>query len=114
MASELKKLGFQQCMVDPCIFGLMDGEQVRTIVGVRVDDTIVVSSNQDCRWLKENLSKAFPVKHLGVLIWYMGYSFQRDAIGGTLKTLQETFANSLVDRHGVVKESPIPARPVVE
>ena len=35
------------------------------IVGVHVDDMILVSSEKDCLWLQERLSDFFPVKHSG-------------------------------------------------
>ena len=114
LASSLKKLNFERCLVDPCIYRLMNGDRVRVIVGVHVDDMIVVASNEDCLKLQKKLSKFFPVKHLGVLTWYMGCSFERNGLNGTLKITQETFASSLVEKFGISKESSIPASPSVE
>ena len=61
----LKRLGFQQCLADPCVFRLRDGKDIKMVVGVHVDDTILVSSEKDSFWSQEKLSDFFPVKHLG-------------------------------------------------
>ena len=84
LTSALKKLGFQRCLSDPCIFRFLEGNDVRMIVGVHVDDMIAVSSEEDCLWLQKSLVDYFPVKHLGELKWYMGCSFERDTDEGTL------------------------------
>ena len=110
----LKKLGFERCPSDPCIFRLFRGKDIKMIVGVHVDDMILVSSEKDSRWLQEKLCDFFPVKHLGKLSWYMGCSFERDAREGTLKISQKNFASALVERFGITKESDTPASPSVE
>lgn len=79
-----------------------------------MDGMIVLSTYQVCLYIKENLSKTFQAKHLGVLTWYMGYFFQHDALRGTLEISKETFTNSFVEWFGVVRESPIPASPAVD
>ena len=79
LSSTLIKLGFEHCMADPCVFRLMDGEVVRTLVLAHVDDRLTVSSYEDCTLLRDELSEFFPVKDLGGLNCYMGCNFDRDA-----------------------------------
>ena len=43
MTIALKKLGFEQCLTDPCVFRRLEGKDVKIIVGVHVDDMVVAS-----------------------------------------------------------------------
>ena len=110
----LKKLGFQQCLADPCIFRLRNGKDVKMVVGVHVDDMILVSAEKDSLWLQEKLSDFFPVKHLGELTWYMGCSFVRDMQEGSLSISQKNFATAVVERFGVTTEFDTPSSTSVE
>ena len=59
-------------MADPCVFRLIDGEVVPTLVLAHVDDLLIVSSYEDCMLLRDELSKCFSVKGLGSLNCCMG------------------------------------------
>ena len=113
-SNTLKKQGFEQCLVDPCIFRLMGDEGVKMILAVHVDDMIVVGRGQDCENLRASLSKSFPTKSLGELRWYMGCSFDRDRTARTLKISQPAFVDSLVEKFDVSTLSSAPACSTVE
>ena len=49
LGNTLKKQGFEQCLVDPCIFRLMGDKGVKMILAVHVDDMIVVGRGEDAK-----------------------------------------------------------------
>lgn len=56
--------------------------------GVHVEAIVVVASDKDSLTLQEKLRTFFPVDHFGVMAWYIGCSFERDTVKGTLKITQ--------------------------
>ena len=103
---------FEQCKADPRIFrNIVDGVVVM-IVGVDVDDLLVVGgSEEDCESLLVSLNKTFPTNDLGEYIWYHGCGIARNVELGTIKLSQEACVESLMRRFNVHSTCNIPAFP---
>ena len=103
-------MGFEQCLSDPCVLRLTDAKarKVGIVLAIDVDDMVVVSSEQDCDWLKSTLSETFPVNHLGPLKWYTGRSFDRSKDRRKIKVVQTTFIDKITERFHVTSTSPTP------
>lgn len=63
LISALKQFDFQQCLSDPYLLGLIDGERVRNIVGFHVEDMMIVCSNRKYQWLEASF-QGFPIEAL--------------------------------------------------
>ena len=64
LGKTLKGLGFEQSLIDPCVFRLMDGDEVKVLIVVHVDDMFVVGTENVCNKLAEDLNVHFPTKTL--------------------------------------------------
>ena len=88
----LKRLGFEQCMTDVCVFRLIEDRRVAITAVVHVDDIFAVGQKERCDRLCVDLNQTIPVKNLGDLKWYGGYRYSRDRKRGTLTISQQSFA----------------------
>jgi hypothetical protein len=65
-SQELKRHGFKQCVTDPCVF--IGGNSVdKTLIGVFVDDNVIVGKPHRILEAKAILNNLFKMKDLGVL-----------------------------------------------
>ena len=97
----LLTLGFAQCMIDPCVFRLMnEGRVMRTVV-VHVDEIFAIGERARCDQFGRDLNQMIPVKNLGELRWYSECFYERDREKRVLKISQETFAEQLADEYGI-------------
>ena len=97
----LKRLGFEQCMADVCIFRLIENGRVAITAVVHVDDIFAVGKKKRCDRLCADLNRTIPVKNLGDLKWYGGCRYSRDRITGTLTISQQSFAEELAKKFRV-------------
>lgn len=91
----LKKLGFAQTVSDPCIYIKSFPETI--IIGVYVDDIIIAcKSDKIMNDIKKNISRAYSVKDLGPLNYFLGVNIVQDAekvfIG------QQTYARNVLKK----------------
>ena len=84
------------------------------IMGVHVDDAVIVGSDEACRDFQAALKYMFPKNILGELTWYSGCAFKRSWRLGTLEITQKAFVERMLSRFGVNSSSDIPATPGVE
>ena len=68
----IKRLGFEQCMTDVCVFRLIEDARVAITAVVHVDDIFAVGQKERCDRLCVDLNRTIPVKNLGDLKWYGG------------------------------------------
>ena len=68
----LKRLGFEQCMTDVCVFRLIEDGHVAITAAVHVDDIFAVVQKERCDRLYVDLNQTIPVKNLGDLKRYYG------------------------------------------
>ena len=81
----LVECGFEQCLVDPCVFRLMVNDEIVATLVVRVDDIKIAATKEITDSVVADLNKRFPTKHLGDVTWYMGSEYKRDREKGTLE-----------------------------
>ena len=106
----LKRLSFEQCMTDVCVFRLIeDGRKAITAV-VHVDDIFAVGQKERCDRLCVDLNQTIPIKNLGDLKWYGGCQHSSDRKRGTLTTSQQSFAEELVKKFRVTSVQSVPLK----
>ena len=65
LASTLVECGFEQCLVDPCVFRMIvAGDVVATMV-FHVDDIKIAATEEVTEVVVSALNQIFPTKHLG-------------------------------------------------
>ena len=69
--------GFEQCLVDPCVFRLMVADDVVAMMVFHVDD-IKIAATEVTDLVVSALNQRFPTKHLGEVEWYMGSEYKGD------------------------------------
>ena len=90
----LKRLSFEQCVTDVCVFCLKEDGRVAITTVVHVDDIFVVLIGQKERCSKfcVDLNRTISIKNLGKLKSYAGCRYSRDRKRGTLTIFQQSFA----------------------
>ena len=74
-------MGYSQCSGDHPVFYRHKGSYI-TILAVCVDDIVITSDDvEEIRGLKERLGKAFEVKDLGQLRYFLGIEIARSSKG---------------------------------
>ena len=114
LSSTLVECGFEQCLVDPCVFRLMLNDAVVAMLVVHVDGIKIAATKEVTDSVVADLNTRFPTKYLGEVTWYMGSEYRRDREKGTLEISQTQFIRNVVDRFGITKTSPIPASPSLD
>lgn len=106
----LLQLGFQQSNSDHTLFIRNDRSSgIYTVVLVYVDDIVIASNNDnDVDQLKEDLSKAFKLRDLGPLKYFLGLEIARSSKG--ISVCQRKYTLGLLEDSGFLacKPSQIP------
>ena len=91
--SMLKKLGFNRCNKDTCVYSYRSGNQF-IILAVHVDDMLIVlNSIHELTEMKRNLTKHFKVKDLGEVKFLLSIEVIRNRKSGTIELSQEGYIN---------------------
>ena len=106
----LKRLGFEQCMADVCVFRLIEDGHVAITAVVHVDDIFAVGQKERCDRLCVDLNRTIPVKNLDDLKWYGGCRYSRDRKRGTLTISQQSFAEELMKKFRVTSVQSVPLK----
>ena len=106
----LKRLGFEQCMTDVCVFRLIEDRRVAITAVVHVDYIYAVGQKERCDRLCVDLNRTNPVKNLGDLEWYGGCRYSRDRKRATLTISQQSFAEELVKKFRVTSVQSVPLK----
>ena len=114
LSSTLVDCGFEQCLVDTCVFRLMMNDEVVAMLVVHVDGVKIAATKEITDSVVADLNKRFPTKHLGEVTWYLGSEYKRDREKVTLEISQTRFIRNIVERFGITKTSPIPASPSLD
>ena len=69
LSSTLVECGFEQCLVDPCVFRLMLNDAVVAMLVLHVDDIKIAATKEVTDSVVADLNKRFPTKHLGEVTW---------------------------------------------
>ena len=93
----LLSMGFQNSLVDPCLYVLRT-KQHTIIVGVYVDDLLVAtSSDKAFNWFWERFERKFRSKCLGKLEWFLGVAVDQHD-NGDISIHQSKYITDLVDK----------------
>ena len=68
----LRKIRFKRCINDPCIYTMTGNEMV--IIGIWVDDVIIIANKQMIQQVKEKLAKEFKMTDQGKISYILGMS----------------------------------------
>ena len=97
----LKKLGFNRCGKDTCVYWFRSGGHF-IILAVHVDDMLIVSNSKTkLTEMKLKLTKYFKVKDLGEVKFLLGIEVIRDRKSGSIELSQEAYINQLLKRFKV-------------
>ena len=110
LATCLKRLGFEQCMTDVCVFRMIKDGRVTITAVVHVDDIFAVGQKERCDRLCVDLNRTVPVKNLGDLKRYGECRYTRERKRGTLTISQQSFAEELVKKFRVNSVQSIPLK----
>ena len=92
---------------------MVAGDVVAMLV-FHVDDIKIAATEKVTEVLVSALNHRFPTKNLGEVEWYIGSEHRRDREKGTLEISQTQFIQSVLNRFGFSKSSPIPATPSLD
>ena len=105
--STLKKLGFNQCSKDMCVY-FHKSKDAFTILAVHVDDMLIVSnSSSQLAEMKQALGKHFKVKDLGEVKFLLGIGVTRDRQSGHIELSQQTYINQLLKHFNLQDAKPV-------
>ncbi|CAB1112906.1 unnamed protein product [Ectocarpus sp. CCAP 1310/34] len=111
LVSELKRIGFEQSMSDPCVLRFMMGDEVVGMVAIHVDDILYAGTKSLAEVVVAALGDSLPTKNLGEVRFFLGCAFVRDREAGTIEMSQESYIRSVLERFNVCRTSSIPASP---
>ena len=109
LVSDLKRIGFEQSLSDPCVLRFMMGDEVMGMVAIHVDDILYAGTKSLPKVVVEALGDSLPTKNLGEVKFFLGCAFIRDREAGTIEISQESYIRSVLERFNICRTSPIPA-----
>ncbi|CAB1113542.1 unnamed protein product [Ectocarpus sp. CCAP 1310/34] len=109
LVSDLKRIGFEQSLSDPCVLHFMMGDEVLGMIAIHVDDILYAGIERLAEMVVEALGDSLPTKNLGEVRFFLGCAFARDREAGTIEMSQESYIRSVLERFNVCRTSSIPA-----
>ena len=109
LVSELKRIGFEQSMSDPCVLRFMMGDEVVGMVAIHVDDILYAGTKSLAEVVVAALGDSLPTKNLGEVKFFLGCEYIRDRKAGTIEISQESYIRSVLERFNICRTSSIPA-----
>lgn len=95
----LCETGFQKCKLEPCVFVKNHSDNKKTIVGLYVDDFLVLSNcKSESNALIEILSQKFKIKNLGQVRNYLGMRVNINKSDNVITIDQEQYINQLLEK----------------
>jgi hypothetical protein len=97
-------LGYVQCGMDNCVFIKKDNQGWQTVVGIHVDDTLIVARDD---YEIEVLGKALKDKYnadVEDLTYYCGIKIERDLKSKRTFMSQEAYIDKMVDKYDSTSE----------
>ena len=90
LVSDLKRIGFEQSLSDPCVLRFVMGDEVMGMVAIHVDDIQYARTKSLDKVVVEALGDSLPTKNLGEIKFFLGCAFIRDREAGTIEISQVT------------------------
>jgi len=109
LVSELKRIGFEQSMSDPCVLRFMMGDKVVGMVAIHVDGILYAGTKSLAEVVVAALGDSLPTKNLGEVKFFLGCEYIRDRKAGTIEISQESYIRSVLERFNICRTSSIPA-----
>ena len=109
LVSDLKRIGFEQSMSDPCVLNFLMGDEVVGMVAIHVVDILYAGIKSLAKVVVEALGDSLPTKSLGEVKFFLGCEFICDREAGTIKISQEICIRSVLERFNICRASSIPA-----
>ena len=106
---DLKKIGFEQSMSDPCVLRFIMGDEVVGMVAIHVDDILYAGAKSLAKVVVEALGDSLPPKNLGEVKFFLGWEFIRDREPGTIEISQESYIRSVLEKFNTCRTSSNPA-----
>lgn len=100
LLSEMQRMGFTASDADPCLFYKGEGEH-RVYVLVYVDDGIIIGKKPLVAQVLKAISRAFQIKDVGELRYFLGLQLRRDRERGTIWLGQPKYARDMLERFGM-------------
>ena len=85
LVSDLKRIGFEQSLSDPCVLRFMMGDEVMGMVAIHVDDILYAGTKSLAKAVVEALGDSLPTKNWGDVKLFLGCAFIRDREAGTIE-----------------------------
>lgn len=103
----LKKFGFQQSELDPCVYYSFDKSNV-LIVTIYVDDFIIFSNNSKMKAdFKAYLNQTFKMKDMGSAQYCLGIKIDRDRKDGRLYLSQKQYILDILSKFKMEECKPV-------
>ena len=106
----LKTLGFQQYLVDACVFRLVKEGRVVIITVVHVDDIFAVGLKSRCDVFRDELNCMVHAKNMDELRWYGRCHYTQEREMGTLTISHKVFADEVVKKFCLTSKQSVPLR----
>lgn len=96
----LKSNNYYPSSSDPCVYINKNNEgKVKGIIGLYVDDNIILGKKDEVKKMKELLSKYFKMKDLGEVKLILGMEIERDKKG--IRIYQRDYIRKILDKFGM-------------
>ena len=109
LVSDLKGIGFEQSMSDPCVLRFMIGDEVMGVVVIHVDDVLYAGTKSLAKVVVEARVDSLPTKNLGKVKFFLGCEYICDREAGEVKISQESYIRSVLQRSNICRTSSISA-----
>ena len=88
LVSDVKRIGVEQSMSDPCVLRFIMGDGVVGMVAIHVDDILYAGTKRLSKMVVEALGDSLPTKNLGEVKFFLCCEFIRDRDTGTIEILK--------------------------
>ena len=97
----LRELGFVALPEAPCVFILREKGQIKAILGLFVDDSILAADQQTKDFIFAKLSEKYSMKDLGTPDFMLGIRVEYSPIGDKLFLSQEAYVLKMLEKFEV-------------
>ena len=108
LVSDLKRIGFEQSMSDPCVLRYMMGDEVVEMVAIHVDDILHAGTKSLAKVVEKALGYSLLTKNLGEVKFLLGCELIRDREAGTIEISQESYNRSVLGKFMICRTCSIP------
>ena len=97
---------FQRCKTDLCVYRKNLDDQNFALLGIWVDDIIIVSPPNHLETIKNSLKKEFKMSDLGPISYILGISVTRDRTNRKIYLRQSHFIATILEKFQLTKCNP--------